>query len=340
MIRIFATGGAGVNIANRCLKGINQLKEGFSEIKIINIDTSINNVDRFDIDTEDFLKIESDSYTSKDIAGSGIERATNVDEIVKQTAKFLDDLGINKKVVGEYNIVLSSAGGGSGGVISSMIVKNLLDRNIPVLPIIIGDSSDVLINKNTYKTLASLEQISELTDKPIFINYLENSRTMNGTNSDSMLKVDKEITRFVTVFSAFASGINVDIDHQDIYSIFHQEGNESEQIPSGLYSIKHIDTDSKPEQLIKSRTLKLNDEGKKLDLDCLSSKIGTAHPNVSEVFVKVNEIHLITESNTFGEIVEKLLSNIELGERMKAKLKTNSFKNNNFTSTGDTGLII
>jgi hypothetical protein len=56
------------------------------------------------------------------------------------------------------------------------MIKGLLERNIPTVAVVIGDSSNGLSANNTLKTLATLQVIATRESKPLSMIYVNNAR--------------------------------------------------------------------------------------------------------------------------------------------------------------------
>jgi hypothetical protein len=195
-VAVFGCGGAGVNIVNR-FEGHPPL-ESQATITPYYFDTSAANM-RNNIDPNRY-------YILKDKDGSGGVRAENYDPISKVIRNVLQE---HEPV--DFNIVVFSASGGSGSVAGPLIVKEMLERDLPVVAIVVGASESNLATENTMKTLKSLDNIaSNVIHKPVVIHYVQNSADVKRSETDHM------IMRVIVALSIMASGDNHALDRQDI----------------------------------------------------------------------------------------------------------------------------
>jgi hypothetical protein len=191
-LRIYSCGGAGVNLAANY---VNAAKEPFAaEVHPVFIDS---NLDK---------RIPDDSrYILPDLDGSGKVRAENYDKIkdvIKQIVHQHKPMGLN--------VVLSSASGGSGSVISALLIGELLARGEVVVAIIIGSDESAITAQNTLNTLKSLEGVSKNAGKPIVMFYRHNTR------GRARSEVDGEIHYAISTLAVLASGSIKGLDTKDI----------------------------------------------------------------------------------------------------------------------------
>jgi hypothetical protein len=158
-VRVFLCGGTGVNIGKKIK----------SAVDLVYIDTSTSNLKTVDKDL--IMLVE-------DMDGAGKLRS-NTYEKFKDIA---DDVLIKFKPSNELNIVISSLSGGSGSVISPLIVKRLLEDNKNVLVLAIDSKHSVIEINNTIKTLKTFKSVSNTINKNVSIVYFDN---VNRTEIDN-----------------------------------------------------------------------------------------------------------------------------------------------------------
>lgn len=195
-IRVFGCGGAGVNITSHYTG--KQTSAGCAEILPALIDTSRSNLKGRQIP-------EDATYLVDGLDGSGKIRAENHVEISKTIKQILVQIEPT-----DFNIVVFSASGGSGSVIGPLILKELGDRKIPAIAMVIGSDESVIAAENTLKTLQSLENISQNSGLPLIMSYHQNDL------SDKRSNVDKSIFSAIACFSILASGENMEMDYRDL----------------------------------------------------------------------------------------------------------------------------
>ena len=126
--------GAGSNVVEE-LK--NKIEYNF--VKYLTIDTSDANVKK-DIP---FRHIKKDTSDGSALAGSGGIRGKNYNDVQKGCIDFINDEKLHT-FDGVIYLVFSS-NGGSGNVIASVILKELLTKNIPVACLIVHDTAGILM---------------------------------------------------------------------------------------------------------------------------------------------------------------------------------------------------
>lgn len=170
MLRVYAAGGTGVNIA----KQINDLN-----IDICYIDTSKSNLKTIDSDNVFLLE---------DFDGAGKHRATTY-EGFKNLA---EDVLIRFKPSAHLNVVISSLSGGSGSIIAPLLTKELNKNNYNTIVIGIDSRHSFIEIDNTIKTLKTYKSISDSISKCISLYYVENS---------SRKQADAESINFINLLS-------------------------------------------------------------------------------------------------------------------------------------------
>lgn len=196
-IRIYACGGAGINIASH-FEGGNVNEPGFANIHLAYIDTSKSNLARPNLDRESVYLLEG-------VDGSGKVRTENHSEISRNVRNVLQQF---KPMF--FNIVVFSGAGGSGSVFGPLIVSELLQRGDPVVVILIGaDDSDISVN-NTIKTIKSLDAIAQKTGLPTVTYYRQNDAETKRS------EIDADCHYVISTISLLCSKQNAELDTQDV----------------------------------------------------------------------------------------------------------------------------
>lgn len=196
-IRIYAAGGAGVNIGSHFeSKGLHS--PGFADMQVCYIDTSRSNLARPNLNQDAVFLLEG-------VDGSGKVRTENHAEIGRNIRNILQQFKPEY-----FNVVVFSGAGGSGSVFGPLIVKELLDRGEAVVVILIGaDESDISAN-NTIKTIKSLDAIAQKTNLPVVTFYRQNAPDLKRS------KVDDDCFYMISSLSLLASRQNDELDSQDV----------------------------------------------------------------------------------------------------------------------------
>jgi len=338
---IIGCGGAGISIVGNLKEPLENLGSGFSNIRVEYVDTSLADINSFKGDEDNFYLIKS-SGVSKEILGSGGSRRENAKDIVEGVKEFVDNKKFNKSKVSTYYVVVSSGSGGSGSVISAMLIKNLLEKNLPVISVVVGDSTITQYTKNTLGTLATLDGVAKSTKKALSVMYNDNAKGM-GTGKDAKEEsIDREIFRKLSALSLFLSGENKSIDQKDMVNFIEQSQSTELNIKEGLYSVdvfvKDIELPAHA-HVTGIRTIGTVESGTDNNIEKLDHiKRGTTdNNNVIQLFKEQFPIHLVSYANAFTGISMELTDCIrEADERSKAS--TVDSISNGFTADED-GLV-
>lgn len=312
-MNIIGCGGAGLAVANEVGESLAVLGKGFSDVDIKYIDTGYNNINNLNVDKSDFFKIETKSLTKSDIHGSGGDRQTHASDILIGVKEYLDKKKITKSVTGEFYFIIFSASGGSGSVIGTLLIKELLELKIPVVGVVIGDTKNLLYAQNTLKTLSSLHKMSQNLDKNISMIYVNNSYYSENGQSAGIKDSNQVIFNSLATMSVFLSGANLDIDSQDMINIINQDNynNSNYEIPRGLYALSAFSKDVViPEGCVPtgSRTLTSDTVSGDINVkDLAHDKLGKIlEENVLKKYGKMLPLHLVTYTNYFTNESHKL----------------------------------
>lgn len=201
-VRLYACGGAGGNIAYLLSQTNSGLENepGFAELTVCYLDTSRSNL-RKDIDEDHVYVVKTE--TSKE--GAGKIRSENYDPIQECLPAMLQ-----KFKPADLNIVLASAGGGTGSVIAPLVAAELLDRDCAVVVLSVGSTDSELNIVNTLNTLKSYGGVVKRKQKSLIMRYIENNNGLSRT------EVDKDIGRYIDALSLLFSKQNLELDSQDL----------------------------------------------------------------------------------------------------------------------------
>jgi len=301
-LNVIACGGGGINIADAVISNVAELGEGFCDVNIHYLDTSRNNIDKIGYTGSQFTLVKTASFGKSNIDGSGGERSTNSKEIAETVKLFLDKNNYTKPVTNEYTIVLSSVSGGTGSVILPIIVKLLMERNIPVLPVITGDSSNALNTNNTLKSLKGLYGLATKTfKKPLSVVYVNNTSMGENDNHSAEVAANKRIFNTLGTMSMFLSGENGDVDTQDMINFVDQSNYKSIDIKPGLYGlVTHSGNIVPPNDAIPTvaRTLTIDGIPPVTGVTLLHNKIGIClKENAKNIYEGQFPIHAVNYAN-------------------------------------------
>lgn len=200
-VSIYNVGGCGLNQGRAFEAKFTEAKSAELNTvppSVFYVDTSSSNLRRSGIDQER-------TYLFDDMDGSGKLRAENHREISKRIPNLLQAFQPST-----FNIVISSAGGGSGAVIAHSLIKELRKQELPVVLILIGTTASLIEINNSVKTLKSLDKMAHDDDLPIVCFYLEN------TPNAGRQAVDAAALEALVSLVALFAGAHEELDSADL----------------------------------------------------------------------------------------------------------------------------
>ena len=305
-------GGAGINVGDKVLSRVAELGEGFANIEFNYIDTSKSNIDKIN-KLGEFTQIDAASFGKGQIDGSGSVRSAHAKDIENGVKLYLDKNGFTKNVTGKFHVVVSSASGGSGSTINPYIVNTLLSKNIPVMSVLVGDSTNGLSAGNTIKTLMSLDGIARKNSKPLTMMYVNNHKFENVGAQKAEDESNKILFNMFSALSLFMSSTNEALDYADILGILDPSMYNSSlpaPVKPGLYGIfihsGSIEFDQGMTPLI-ARSLSVQGVNYDTGLTLGHHKRGYIESeNVLNLYGDKLPLHLVLYANFFKEEVNTL----------------------------------
>lgn len=201
-MRIWGCGGAGVNLAARFYQQPPQ--EHFADLSVCMVDTSRSNLNSVgDISEQDVYLI---SAGEKD--GAGKVRK----DIHQQVVDALPEI-MGKFNHGDFHVVLFSASGGSGSVIGSLVLAELVKRGQAAVGIVVGSHESTLTATNTVRTIQGLDNLARSTIRlPIVVAFHNNHENTHKT------QVDEAIAAQISELAVLVSRQHHGLDTSDILS--------------------------------------------------------------------------------------------------------------------------
>lgn len=196
-VAIFSVGGCGINIGSK-LAQAHLNEEGFATPALYYVDTSDANLRRTSIEMDQVFLFEG-------VDGSGKVRAENHAVISKNILKILQQFQPT-----QFNIIISSASGGSGAIIANSLAVELRKRGEQVVMILVGTTGSHIEIDNTLKSLKSLDALAEKINKPVVVHYLQ-----NPTDAPRQVVDDQAIQAIVSLLALF-SGQHRELDTADL----------------------------------------------------------------------------------------------------------------------------
>lgn len=282
-VRIYACGGAGINIA----KSYNKDK-----VDIVFVDSSTSNLAS--------IGDSSKTYLLPDMDGAGKNRATTYGALEDG----VDAIIIKHKPSNTLNIVQSSASGGTGSIIAPLLAQELIRRGFPVIVVAIGTTTSGIELRNTINTLHTYNNISAETGSPVAMYYA-------GNHKRSV--VDKAVADLIDTLTLLTDKTRVtEFDKADLFNFI----NYNKVVPSVAPAITIIRHNENAEPTY------IDLDAQNADMHVVSSILITTDPEeqiegitpqYSATAVVVNETDLdetVRLDSTVGQIVG-ILSQLE-----------------------------
>lgn len=339
-------GGCASSISEAVVDPISTLGNGFSEIVFNYLDTSEANYRALKNPRGELFLVQNKDYGAKTMHGSGGERHTKIKEIVDNIPDYLNSRKYMKKEPDEYHMVVFSGSGGSGGPIGSLLLKELLKRNMPVFCVVVGDSSNVMYSINTLNTLASLNKFALDLQKPLSVIYYNNSNFYIDGLGAARKAVNKQLFVTLSAMSLFLSGKNDDIDNQDIINFIDQSNYKTVEVKPGLYGLHVYTKDiNLPEGATptNARILTAPDQDFGLKANIMHFKQGVVSDTSVFESIPVDQfpLYLVTYSNFFSIEEAALRPQTENGYNIVDNVVNNQVSGTSRSNVDeDTGLIL
>lgn len=168
---VFGCGGAGINMVRNIIPAIQN--RAFHRF----IDTSYANIRQ----NEEIIVVQGE--------GSGLNRRHNSSRIVQKISSLTtDDLKLS-----DINIIVFSMSGGSGSVLSPVLIQEIARRGKLVIAIAISSSQSQRHAENTLNTLKSLENITNTNDIYLPISIFNNNAGIENVDKYLPYKLERLI---------------------------------------------------------------------------------------------------------------------------------------------------
>jgi hypothetical protein len=215
--RIYACGGGAIKITADLVDYVNV--PGFSDTKVSRLDTSDKNL------TANMP--QSSVFVLEGADGSGKQRDHNFKPVVAAMSKILA-----QHQPEDYNIVIFTAGGGSGSVIGPVLIGELLQRKAPVIALVIGTTGDETQAQNSVNTIKSLGGIQQQHKRPVVFSYFEVNQHFDQAD------VDNQVRNVLTGLLNLLDSDNTIIDNKDIVNLLDWTNVRNLNIPAQLVSLE------------------------------------------------------------------------------------------------------
>lgn len=320
-VNLYCAGGASANIGKHFVKYRNKKDPGFSELSTYFIDASRSNLDEHIPDEVIYLVDGLD--------GSGKRRDSNYAVLAERSKEIL-----HRFKPGDLNIVLHSAGGGTGSTLGPILVSELLDRKEPVVVITIGSTGSRIETDNTIKTLKSYEMISRKRELPINVHYREN------TGSLGRGVVDNEVQLAVVILTAIFSGENKELDSSDLKNFLNYTRVTSYTPKLSLLDFfsEHIDV-GKGQSVVALVTLTDDQTASDATVPVEYQAVGYLSENTKKLVTAKLPIHAAVISGHFNGVIDTLNKKLTEFDEVRSIINEKPIVGEHEQST-DEGLIL
>lgn len=292
-IKLFACGGAGINIGANFENYRSHIEPGMAEIETVYFDSSRSNLKPNMPMDKVWLLPEAD--------GSGKERKQLAGPIMKSAKEMLQ-----KHRPAYANVVICSASGGTGGVLAAALIKELLDQDQLVIAVTVGVADSGTEIKNTLDTLKTFEGIVQATKKPISVAYFENNKETPPT------KVDEKIMELVVAISVLFSRQNEGLDTRDMYNFLNFDRmTPYEAHAAGLETYAGTLNPEDHKDTITVASAVTNKDHRGIDFLIPYTCYGVLPADVTTEISEQAPIHLVTKAFAFNEIAKRLRGHLE-----------------------------
>ena len=297
-------GGGATRISDKVLRGFKNSGEGFPTWEFHYGDTTNVNYSKLSDPLGELFKIESGySGSASEVDGSGADRSSNAETIKNGIQEYVKSLKLVNNTVGEYHLVFFTTNGGTGSVMGPLFIQELLNKDINVIGIAIGDSSDAVSTRNTINTIASLDKIARKARKALSLVYYNNHTECPSNNQKGQEIVNEKLKNTLTIMSTFFAGTHTDLDNKDMELFIEQTRRSDFNIPNGLVRLMFV---NKPVEIqpgvsvSMTRSLTSGTENFNLDYNVVHKKNGViTDKNVLQLFDGHLPLYAISLLNFF-----------------------------------------
>jgi len=196
-VRIYACGGTGIKVVSQ-LHASNLDDTNIAEMLPVYLDTSRS--DFSEKTPPDHCYVVHDR-NGEEIKGKGKQRV-GVTEITEAIPGFL-----SKFPPTEVNLVVFSLSGGTGSTAGPLLLKELGERNVQAIAIVVGSGESLITVNNSFAALHSMNNIAEMLGRTQLISY------HYGRNG---IEADEQMTYVILGLLTLLSGMNGSLDEIDV----------------------------------------------------------------------------------------------------------------------------
>lgn len=200
-LNYYLCGGCGINIGTE-LKQSTRTPNNKAAY-LVGLDSSDSNPSMGMFEVEHMKQAGSDTATR----GSGKKKITNY----LQAEEFVEQV-INKHKPKDINIVVGSTSGGTGSMLTTLVIRNLAKRNVPFIAVFVNDFTSIQEMENAIGTLRST---AAQTSKN-FLNAPIPFMAFNNEENITRGQVNQNIIEQLDLLSIVMTDDNEEADYADI----------------------------------------------------------------------------------------------------------------------------
>lgn len=204
-VRVYGTGGAGTNLVKMIAREIDSNEVGAAKLVFTVADTSDANLYDLPANVKDVIL--NKGLDGKLVDGSGGVRSENVDLIRSSIGKIITD-----QPPCDFNLVVYSASGGSGGTIAAFLMNYFAKNNIPFMGVMVETFESGRHIDNTHSTYKTIDGMCRKSGTPWNIARYHCARLSEQKS------IDQQIVTLVSLIAVAFSGDTLHVDNADLKS--------------------------------------------------------------------------------------------------------------------------
>lgn len=325
---VHGCGGAGINITAQEIERLKKDNAVFGNVKTKYIDAATADISEYEFIPENDKFIISSNKLNQAVDGAGGVREALDKFITEDIKNYVDKLD---KQPDDIHVVISSASGGSGSLIAPRLIHNLKMLKLPVIYIMVTDTSSVLYCDNSLKTAKHIELAGNKYNYSIPTIMIDNKDALDIVNARVGLQVEQ--------LAILCNGNHKSLDTTDMI-MFASNGYDKEATGLVTISIHTSDSIAKiSDSFISTLRILTDDRLFKLDTTVLPKvrQYKQGYPNEA-VVSRIKECKL-TLPLYFAITTNNALSKLDaikadLAKKFKIKEEKKSFFDDNDTDLG------
>lgn len=294
----------------------------------------------------DLTIIGYDDKEQKVVDGSGADRKANAEVLKRGVDSYVERFKLNSREVGVFNLVIFTASGGTSSVAGPFLLLKLLNNDVNVIGLCIGDSSNTIATQNTLNTIASLDHIAKSLNKCLTLLYYNNHLEDPNNLKKGESIVNEKIQNALEVLSTFLSGDNADIDSKDMEIFIEQSRYQGAiQVPPGIFKLYLTSKEIKREEGVEptmARTLTIKEEtNHSLNFDLIHAKNGIITSEVvQDRYRESVPLIAITLANYFERECVGLRDRLKYYDKYLSSIVSKPLEGANGSTTNDLGIVL